>query len=251
MTSLSVRPPFISPYPPTENVPRLSDYARTGGSIALSPELQAALDERPSEEDIAAGRTGPNFIFERLQAESQRRESEKNRLVTMISARMSIIKKQSSELSKKVALESIARLEKLVATPPEEPQTLTKEQGEKMREFFEESFRKQGRPSPFGNPNHDKVTFYSEDGWIYSFHKDGKVTRQKQGVLTPQQVPSYRRELYQLRLDIGTGVYDARIAGYQKEIDANLEKLGQLTEQEEKFLYGADAKPRGNVSIEA
>lgn len=251
MTLGSTRPPFISALPPTGNIPKLSDYARSGGTIAIPPELQAALDERPSAEDIAAGRTGPNFIFERLKAESEKRELEKNRLVTMITARMSIIKKQSAELSKKAAIESIARLEKLLATPPEEPQTLTKEQGEKMREFFEERLRKEGGASPFGNPNYDKVSFYSEDGWIYSFHKNGKVTRQKQGVLTPQEVPSYRRELYQLRLDLGTGVYDARIAEYQKQIDANLEKLGKLTEQEQKFLYGADAKPRGNVSIEA
>lgn len=232
MTAISARPPLLSSIPPTSNVPKLSDFAGQGGNITLSPELLDGIANVTQER------------FDRLYAEGEKKFE---RLASMMEIMQEALKKRIVEQQKEREEKELARLKDLLSRPPQEPEELSKKDGEAMRKFFEKQFKELGRPSSFVT-GVDSIIF-GDDGWAYHFHKDGRVTRKLQNVLTPDQVQPTRQRANQLTMNLLSGIYDSQAAEAQRKVDKQLDFLGDLTDQEKQQLenFGVPSKP--SISI--
>lgn len=148
-------------------------------------------------------------------------------------------KRQAIERVLALKAEGIRHMEGILATAPVPAETLSGREAERVMSMAKDVARRHGGsvPPPPGS------TFIFGDGeWVYTIHGDGKVTRSRNGVPTPEQWKATSEALERRRSEMAADDHEAELAALDRQIAGLRAELGPSADDEVAGVTEAMAK---------
>lgn len=137
--------------------------------------------------------------------------------------------KAVQEKAAQVYRKTIEAEEKLLATPPVPAEVLKGAEAARVVALAEKQAREHNMRFP---PPKDQTFVFSNKGWNYTIYGDGRVTRSKSGVLTPEQWRETDKSVREKKAVMNSIDYEGKIAALDKRITSLRDELGQTVEEE-------------------
>lgn len=152
-------------------------------------------------------------------------------------ARQGQLRELASLSKKKEILEKAAQLhrmmiknmEKQLATPPVPAEDLEGAEAARVMALAEKLAKEHNHRFP---PPKDQNFVFADEDWNYTIYGDGRVTRSKSGVLTPEQWEYTAKDLKERKAVIASGVFESQIAEIDRQINDHNDKIGPMSEAE-------------------